>query len=49
MTCSDGISGKYNVYRAIDQHGQVIDVLVSTRRDTAATAGSSPERCARSR
>jgi transposase-like protein len=24
------------VYRAIDQHGQVIDVLVSTRRDTAA-------------
>jgi IS6 family transposase len=24
------------VYRAIDQHGQVIDVLVSTRRDAAA-------------
>ena len=24
------------VYRAIDQHGQVIDALVSTRRDTAA-------------
>src|SRR5262245_14140171 len=24
------------VYRAVDQHGQVIDVLVSTRRDTAA-------------
>ncbi len=24
------------VYRAIDQHGQVIDVLVSTRRDTDA-------------
>jgi len=23
------------VYRAIDQHGQVIDVLVSTHRDTA--------------
>jgi transposase-like protein len=23
------------VYRAIDQHGQVIDVLVSTRRDAA--------------
>ncbi|WP_425552949.1 DDE-type integrase/transposase/recombinase [Dactylosporangium fulvum] len=22
--------------RAVDQHGQVIDVLVSTRRDTAA-------------
>ena len=27
--------GRY-VYRAIDQHGQVIDVLVSTRRDCAA-------------
>jgi transposase InsO family protein len=25
------------VYRAIDQHGQVIDVLVSTRRNAAAT------------
>ncbi|AWS43608.1 hypothetical protein DKM19_21760 [Streptosporangium sp. 'caverna'] len=24
------------VYRAIDQHGQVIDVLVSARRDAAA-------------
>jgi transposase-like protein len=24
------------VYRAIDQHGQVIDVLVSVRRDAAA-------------
>ncbi|RGC68602.1 hypothetical protein C5N14_12595 [Micromonospora sp. MW-13] len=24
------------VYRAVDQHGQVIDVLVSTRRDAAA-------------
>ncbi len=24
------------VYRAVDGHGQVIDVLVSTRRDTAA-------------
>jgi transposase-like protein len=24
------------VYRAIDQHGQVIDVLLSTRRDAAA-------------
>ncbi len=23
------------VYRAVDQHGQVLDVLVSTRRDTA--------------
>jgi transposase-like protein len=24
------------LYRALDQHGQVIDVLVSTRRDDAA-------------
>jgi transposase-like protein len=24
------------VYRAVDQHGQVIDVLASTRRDAAA-------------
>jgi IS6 family transposase len=24
------------VYRAVDQHGQVIDVLVSARRDAAA-------------
>ena len=24
------------MYRAVDQHGQVIDVLVSTRRDAAA-------------
>jgi len=31
------IGGRWRyVYRAIDQHGQVIDVLVSTRRDTAA-------------
>ncbi|MBV1855784.1 IS6 family transposase [Catellatospora tritici] len=27
------------VYRAVDQHGQVIDVLVSTRRDAAAARG----------
>jgi transposase-like protein len=31
------------VYQAIDQHGQVVDVLVSPRRDAAAAAGSSPE------
>jgi transposase-like protein len=24
------------VYRAVDQHGQIIDVYVSSRRDTAA-------------
>src|SRR3978361_2167973 len=32
------------LYRAIDQFGQVIDVLVSDKRDLAATAGSSPRR-----
>jgi transposase-like protein len=31
------------VYRAVDQHGQVIDVLVSKRRDATA-AGSSAAR-----
>ena len=31
------VAGRWRyVYRAIDQYGQVIDVLVSTRRDTAA-------------
>jgi transposase, IS6 family len=25
------------LYRALDQHGQVIDILLSTRRDAAAT------------
>jgi transposase-like protein len=30
-------------YQAIDQYGQVIDVLVSTKRDLAATRRSSPE------
>jgi IS6 family transposase len=33
------------VYRAVDQHGQVIDVLLSSRRDAAAAGDSSPERC----
>jgi transposase-like protein len=28
-----------HVYRAIDQHGQVIDVLVSARRDADAARG----------
>jgi IS6 family transposase len=32
------------LYRAIDQHGQVIDVLVSERRDGAARGRSSPAR-----
>jgi hypothetical protein len=39
------------LYRAVDQHGQVIDVLLSTRRDLAAARRFSPGRCgpARSR
>jgi transposase-like protein len=30
------VNGWRYVYRAVDQHGQVIDVLLSTRRDAAA-------------
>ena len=31
------IAGRWSyLYRAVDQHGQVIDVLLSTRRDLAA-------------
>ncbi|CUU59741.1 DDE domain-containing protein [Parafrankia irregularis] len=31
------VSGRWTyVYRAVDQHGQVIDVLASERRDQAA-------------
>ncbi len=37
------------LYRAIDQHGQVIDVLLSQRRDLAAARRFSPVRCARAR
>jgi DDE domain len=33
------------VYRAIDEHGQVIDVLLSSRRDAAAPAGYPRWRC----
>jgi transposase-like protein len=33
------------VYRAVDQYGQVIDVLVSARRDADAAGGSSTGRC----
>ena len=35
----DGLLAPYRVYlyRAIDQYGQVIDVLVSEKRDLAAT------------
>ena len=32
------------VYRAVDQHGQVIDVYVSARRDIPRRGGSSPLR-----
>jgi DDE domain len=35
------------VYRAVDQYGQVIHVLVSAHRDAAAAGGSSPGRCRR--
>jgi transposase, IS6 family len=32
------VAGRWRyLYRAVDQHGQVIDVLVFTRRDAAAT------------
>ena len=34
------------LYRAVDQHGQVIDALLSERRDRAAAQPSSPGRCA---
>ena len=30
------------LYRAVDQHGQVIDVMLSARRDLAPPGGSSP-------
>ena len=45
------VTGRWSyLYRAIDQHGQVIDVMVSTRRDAAAarhffTRASLPARC----
>jgi len=33
------VAGRWRyVYRAVDQHGQVIDVYVSVRRNTAAAA-----------
>jgi transposase-like protein len=37
------------LYRAVDQHGQVIDVLLSERRDLAAAGSSSPGRYALAR
>jgi len=33
------------VYRAADQYGQVIDVLLSGRRDAASRGRSSPVHC----
>jgi transposase-like protein len=42
------VSGRWAyLYRAVDQHGQVIDVLLSQRRIWPRSAGSSPARCAR--
>ena len=39
------VAGRWTyLYRAIDQHGQVIDVVLSERRDGAAARRSSPGR-----
>jgi transposase-like protein len=44
------VAGQWTyLYRAVDQHGQVIDVLLSPRRDLAAARASSPGRCAPAR
>jgi transketolase N-terminal domain/subunit len=41
------VAGRWtNLYRAIDRHGQVIDVMLSARRDLAAARRLSPARCA---
>ena len=41
------VAGRWRyVYRAIDQYGQIIDVLVSARRDLRAARRSSVRRCA---
>jgi transposase, IS6 family len=41
------IAGQWSyLYRAVDQHGQVIDVVLSARRDLGRHAASSPGRCA---
>ena len=40
------VAGRWTyLYRAVDQHGQVVDVLVSTRRDAAAARRFLVERC----
>jgi hypothetical protein len=41
------VAGRWTyLYRAVDQHGQVIDVLVSRRRGAPQHGPSSPTRCA---
>ena len=41
------VAGRWRyVYRAVDQHGQIIDVFVSPRRDTRSHGGSSRPRSA---
>jgi transposase, IS6 family len=40
------VAGRWRyLYRTVDQYGQVIDVMMSEQRETAAPAGSSLERC----
>ena len=40
------VAGRWRyLYRAVDQYGQVVDVMLSEQRDTAAARGSSPARC----
>jgi transposase, IS6 family len=46
---SRSLGGGSTCTRAIDQFGQVIDVMVSQKRDLAAPAGSSPTRCGTAR
>jgi IS6 family transposase len=44
------VAGQWTyLYRVVDQHGQVIDVLLSLRRNLAAPGAFSPGRCAQAR
>lgn len=44
------VAGRWTyLYRAMDQHGQVIDVLLSARRDLGAARRFFTRRCARAR
>ena len=37
MTCSSGFEGTiHDLWRAVDQNGQIVDILVQSRRDSAA-------------